>query len=169
MPLILSFAVAAVLKFSLPTTVPGHFALSATDPVEIAGAASVIDGDTFDIGRTRIRLFGIDAPELSQHCRDGDGRSYACGILAKEALNDMVRGKTVSCDPQDIDIYGRAVAVCTTGERDLNAAMVDAGLAVAYRHYSHSYVRDEEAARRDHRGLWAGSFEMPEDYRHEGD
>jgi hypothetical protein len=43
--------------------------VSAAD--DLAGQASVIDGDTLEIRGTRIRLWGIDTPESSQFCRDG--------------------------------------------------------------------------------------------------
>ena len=48
-------------------------------PTAIVGRASVIDGDTIEIHGTRIRLYGIDAPESRQTCRDGLGREYRCG------------------------------------------------------------------------------------------
>jgi endonuclease YncB( thermonuclease family) len=44
------------------------FALAA----DLAGQASIIDGDTLEIHGRRIRLWGIDAPESSQLCRGED-------------------------------------------------------------------------------------------------
>ena len=64
-----------------------------------------------------------------------------------------------------VDQYGRIAAVCTADGVDLNAAMVDAGFAVAYRQHSLAYVPNEERAKAAKKGLWAGSFEMPWDYR----
>ncbi|NCO87895.1 MAG: thermonuclease family protein, partial [Rhodobacterales bacterium] len=40
---------------------------------EIAGPVAVIDGDTLDVGGTRVRLYGIDAVELSQSCTTEQG------------------------------------------------------------------------------------------------
>ena len=34
----------------------------------LSGAAHIVDGDTLVIDETKIRLFGIDAPELDQSC-----------------------------------------------------------------------------------------------------
>lgn len=133
---------------------------------EISGAVRVGDGDSIDIGTTRIRFHGIDAVELAQHCKDAAGADYACGEMAKQALQDLVRGKTVRCDERHgVDQYGRIAAVCTADGLDLNAAMVDAGFAVAYRQHSLAYVPNEDRARAAQRGLWAGSFQMPSDYR----
>jgi endonuclease YncB( thermonuclease family) len=148
----------------------GGLALSATNaaisaPNEVVGRASVIDGDTIEIGGKRIRFFGIDAPEGAQQCRDAGGKAYRCGQRAALALDEMVQGKTVHCDQRDIDRYRRIVAVCTANGVDLNAALVEAGLAVAYRSFSRMYVANEESAKRGRRGLWAGTFEMPWDYR----
>lgn len=143
-------------------------AVQGDDGQEIAGTVRVGDGDSIDIGRTRIRLHGIDAVELAQHCKDGGGKDYACGEEAKRTLEDLVRGKTVRCDERHgVDQYGRVTAVCTADGVNLNAAMVDSGYAVAYRQHSLAYVPNEERARAAKKGLWAGTFEVPSQYRRE--
>jgi endonuclease YncB( thermonuclease family) len=43
------------------------------------GAVRVVDGDTLDVGGTRVRLHGIDAPEIGQHCNRPDGLRWDCG------------------------------------------------------------------------------------------
>ena len=99
---------------------------------EIIGPAYVIDGDTIEIQGVCIRFYGIDAPETSQQCSDATGAEYSCGQETTTALDNLVRGQTVRCDQRDTDKYGRAVAICTANGTDLNAALVEAGLAVAY-------------------------------------
>ncbi|QEX23368.1 hypothetical protein FRZ61_33060 [Hypericibacter adhaerens] len=126
----------------------------------------MIDGDTIEIHGTRIRLFGIDAPEGRQLCKDASGKDYRCGQKAAFALADHIGAGTVSCDARDIDRYGRTVAVCHLGAEDLNAWMVAQGWAVAYRHYSKDYVQQEDTAKSAKLGVWAGSFEWPWDWRH---
>ena len=65
---------------------------------DLAGQASVIDGDTLEIHGTRIRVFGIDAPESDQLCRDEDSNLYRCGQKAaaqneaKQKQRGMWRG-----------------------------------------------------------------------------
>lgn len=138
---------------------------AALDRTPIAGQASVIDGDTIEIHGQRIRLHGIDAPESSQTCRDARGKPYRCGQKAALALADRIARRTVTCQPRGMDRYKRVVAVCRVAGTDLNAWLVSQGLAVAYRKYSHDYVSHEATARAAGRGIWAGAFVMPAEWR----
>ena len=63
------------------------------------------------------------------------------------------------------DRYGRALGVCALRGGDLNAWLVFEGHALAYRRYSLKYVKQEEAARVAGRGIWAGDFVPPWDWR----
>ena len=126
----------------------------------------MIDGDTLEIRGQRIRLHGIDAPESGQSCEDEHGKSYRCGQRATLALADLIGRDTITCWQTDIDQrYGRIVAVCHLGGLDLNAWMVGAGHALAWRKYSWDYVAAETLARRDRKGIWAGRFVDPWDWR----
>ena len=88
----------------------------------IAGHPRVIDGDTIDLSGTRIRLHGIDAPELTQTCMMGV-QPYQCGTRSTLALADFMRGHVVGCIPVDVDQYRRTIARCHTenGNIDMNA------------------------------------------------
>ncbi len=132
----------------------------------IQGRASVIDGDTIEVHDQRIRLHGIDAPESGQTCDDATGKSYRCGQRAALALDDLIADRPVECDARDVDRYGRIVAVCTVAGVDVGEWLVREGLALAYRDYSMDYVDEEENARGDHLGMWAGTFVAPWDFRH---
>lgn len=125
----------------------------------------VIDGDTLDIGTTRFRLFGIDAPERSQTCETDGGGSYACGEAARRALEALIGGGAVTCVKVTIDRYGRTVATCEAAGLDLGAEMVEAGQAVAFIRYSKRYLPEQAAAQAHNRGLWSGRFVMPWDWR----
>jgi endonuclease YncB( thermonuclease family) len=131
----------------------------------IAGRAKIIDGDSFEIGSAGVRLFGVDAPEGRQPCTRSNGSSWRCGDAAAAELRRLVGSREVACVRRDTDDYGRVVGVCRVGSLDLGAAMVRAGLAVAYRRYSDDYVDEEREAQAARRGLWAGEFVMPEEYR----
>jgi endonuclease YncB( thermonuclease family) len=134
---------------------------------ELSGAAKVIDGDTISIGDTRIRLWGIDAPEREQTCQGKTGDVYECGRDAAAVLRELTRGRRVGCTEQGHDQYGRVVAVCNTESGEMNAAIVRCGWAVDYAQFSGGKYRSEQQeARRDGLGIWAGRFEMPWDWRH---
>jgi len=132
----------------------------------LSGHAEVIDGDTIEIGDVRIRLHGIDAPESEQTCKDANGETYRCGLLATAVLEEEIGGRAVTCFPSDVDHYGRAIAVCQVNGRDLGDAMVRRGFAVAYLRYSAKYMEAEVEARRAKRGIWQGNFVEPEIFRH---
>ena len=142
-----------------------HCHRSATDLPQGAGTASVIDGDTIDIHGQRYRLSGIDAPETRQICRDMSGKPYRCGQIAANALAALIGRQTVSCVKVDVDRYQRIVAECSVAGTDIGAFMVSQGLAVAYRKYSTAYVPDEDKAHSNRTGIWAGTFDMPWDWR----
>jgi endonuclease YncB( thermonuclease family) len=128
---------------------------------------SVIDGDSIRDGDRRIRLYGVDAPELRQQCRDGAGRAYRCGDAARAALETLIGGREIDCQVVDTDKYGRDVARCQAGSLQVNREMVRQGWAVAYDRHSLEYMIAEAEARRARSGLWQGSFQRPEDYRRE--
>lgn len=136
------------------------------DTTIIGGKTRAIDGDTLEIKGQRVRLQGIDAPEKGQSCRDASGKSYPCGVAATEALRHRVGGSDVSCalEPER-DRYERALGVCSVDGADLNAWLVAQGHALAHRRYSLEYVDEEEAARAGRRGIWAGDFVAPWDWR----
>ncbi len=126
----------------------------------ITGDVEIIDGDSLRIAGREVRLEGIDAPELEQTC-ERDGRSYPCGRLAKRALADLRAAGTARCRLSGTDRYGRGLGRCSVGDNDLNAALVRAGWAIAYG----AYRREEDEARQARRGVWAGSFQRPSNWR----
>jgi endonuclease YncB( thermonuclease family) len=123
---------------------------------DIAGSARVVDGDTIQVGETRIRLEGIDAPEAGQTCGRRLVGWWACGTEATAALGNLIEGKAVRCVQRGLDKYRRVLATCFLGTDDVNAWMVRQGLAWAFVRYSSVYVREEAEARGARRGIWQG-------------
>ncbi|MEK9861400.1 MAG: thermonuclease family protein [Alphaproteobacteria bacterium] len=110
----------------------------------------------------RIRLFGIDAPEKKQQCTNANGAKWDCGTAAQKALAALVAtAPQLQCHLIDIDRYSRVVMQCFAGKIDLGAALVRAGLALAYRQYSSIYSADEDSAKTAKLGMWAGAFIPP--------
>lgn len=130
-------------------------------------AVQAVDGDTLRSASQRIRLAGIDAPELSQTCRDGQGRAWQCGTAARGRLASIVARGGVACRSQGQDRYGRMLATCSAaGIADIGDAMVRDGYAVNYARYTSDYAGAEREARSARRGLWQGDFDNPEEWRH---
>ena len=77
------------------------------------------------------RIFGIDAPELHQTCKEANGKSWACGRAAKARLTVLMKGGNVTCEERAKDHYGRIVAVCSAeGVPDLGETLVRQGYAI---------------------------------------
>ncbi len=130
-----------------------------------SGVARVIDGDTVIIQQQSIRFLGIDAPEQAQKCRGKKG-AYACGRKATRHLLRLISGRMVYCEGWQMDVYDRLLAVCyisPTGQKriSLNEKMVLDGWALSYS----SYPWQERAARKAKRGIWAGTFITPAEWR----
>ncbi len=137
------------------------------DPV-INGRAAVVDGDTISIGKAKIRLDGIDAMEASQACTDREGRKYRCGQVAANALDRfLAASRPTSCTVKGQDRYKRAIAICHRADgQEVNAWLVRSGHALDWSRYSKGrYADDQDAAEKAALGIWAGSFELPCEWR----
>ncbi|MBC7314507.1 MAG: thermonuclease family protein [Rhizobium sp.] len=128
----------------------------------LAGGFVVVDGDTLLLKGERLRLEGIDAPELDQVCSLGE-RAIPCGKAARRRLALWTEEAAFSCGGGERDRYGRLLVRCSVGDADVNAAMVRDGHAVAYGDYG----GEEAAAKQQRVGLWAGEFQRPDDWRRE--
>ena len=124
----------------------------------------VIDGDTLDIltagfETLRVRLSGIDAPELGQ----------AFGRNAKAALSSLVFARSVAIEWRKRDRYDRVVAKVTFEGRDIALEMLTLGMAWHYRQFESEqrvadrgrYQEAENRARAARRGLWADAVPVP--------
>ena len=143
---------------------------------EIYGEAKVIDGDTLRIKKSKIRLEGIDAPEMKQKCKKPYlqisntigitfNREYNCGQKSKKELESKIKKTKIKCIIKSKDKYKRHLATCFKGDLNLNQWMVKRGYAVAYKRYSKQYLVDEQKAKEDKLGIWEGSFIRPEKWR----
>ncbi|EOI9934258.1 thermonuclease family protein [Campylobacter upsaliensis] len=125
---------------------------------ELTGKVSkVIDGDTIEflaktskenpynhIIKLKIRLYGIDAPELKQ----------AYGKEAKEYLSALVLKQEVSLIIENKDKYDRFVGTLFLKGQDINKEMVKNGYAHAYESFSKKYLAEQADAKMFKLGLW---------------
>ena len=132
---------------------------------DLTGIPRIVDGDTIHLNGTKIRLHGIDTPEMRQECIDQAGESYRCGEAATAALRALIGSQPVRCEGSAYDRYKRLIAICYSGSVNLNKEMVKLGWALSYRKYSKDYVVVEAEAQEAKLGLWAGEFDKPWDWR----
>jgi micrococcal nuclease len=135
------------------------------EQVYAARVSHVFDGDTLWVrpsdggGRRKLRIEGIDAPEICQHG----------GVAARDALRQRLDGQTVTVREHSRDTYGRPLVALALGPEDVAAWMVTQGWAWSYRWQGDPgpFARQEELARARHRGIFAtgAAAEEPRAFR----
>ena len=124
---------------------------------ELTGVVSAVhDGDTLTLKSNlitkKVRLAGIDAPELQQ----------PYGIASRDALSQDVLNQSVTVDTNKTDKYGRSVGKVLLNGEDINLKQVRRGLAWVYTDYINElsaedrelYKAAEKAANDENLGLW---------------
>lgn len=143
--------------------------------IEEGTVTRVADGDTLTVitanqTKLRIRMFGIDAPETPK------GTKFPGQPYAKEAeahLKQLVEGKRVKVEIYGVDHYKRLLSTIFLDGKDVNLAMIEAGLAEVYRGpesghpYKPQYQAAEASVRSSKNGMWVlgDRYESPRDYR----
>jgi endonuclease YncB( thermonuclease family) len=133
----------------------------------------VADGDTLtaETGngtKLRIRLLGIDAPEVSHNGKPG--QPY--GRAATDYLEKLVDRKTVRVEAYGRDQHNRVLAVLWVDSRNVNVEMVRVGLAELYRGtrcqvYCSELQHAEREAQQGRVGMWSQARpESPREFRH---
>lgn len=130
-----------------------------------SGVIRVVDGDTFKVAGTTVRLHAIDAPETDQMCGDANSPAWACGAWVRTETIALFEGRTARCTARDTDRYGRIVAKCSVDGRDAGEVLVSLGLAFAYREYGMDYDLAEKGAAVNGRGLHATGVMSPAAFR----
>ena len=154
-----------------------NFLPASSFAADLSGLVKTVhDGDTLTIqSGQRIRLFGIDAPELRQKCRadavhqPGPAACVPCGEQARVALENLVLGKEIHCLDRGKS-YDRIVGECTVGEVQMGPWMLTHGWAVAYESFlkkadKPAYLGAQSAAKRANEGIWAMTWIPPAQWR----
>jgi endonuclease YncB( thermonuclease family) len=138
-------------------------------PYLMGRVVAVADGDTVTVldankQQHRIRLIGIDAPESKQ----------AFGQKSKDQLAHWIYDQEVRVEHTKTDRYNRILGKVWLGERDINLAMIEAGMAWYFKQFSNDlspadrnlYEQAELTARQQQRGLWTDAHpKAPWDFR----
>jgi endonuclease YncB( thermonuclease family) len=83
---------------------------------------------------------------------------------ATQELRAYLGGRELRCAPEGYDRYHRVLAICSLAGADVNAWMVLQGWALAYGSAGH-YQSQQDDARAAKRGIWAGTFTVPQQWR----
>lgn len=143
--------ITALAVAGLATTAAGRRYEPSASPLPTAATTgvptSIYDGDTFRFGKLRVRVWGVDAPELETRF----------GPAARAQLVQLVADRRVTCRDTGQRTYDRIVAQCWNWRGiDIAAAMARTGWAVNWSTYSHGrYQADQQAAQRERRGVFA--------------
>ena len=151
----------SLMSVLLPALLP-----AVAEAADVTGVPKIREGDSIQIGSTRIRLGGIDAPSVDQLCLNKTGERWTCGVAARDELIKHAGNKSWTCHPrQAADRRGRIVARCEVDGEDIQKWLVRSGWALAFVRVSHDYEADEKAAREAKAGMWQGAFIAPWDWR----
>ena len=153
-PWIVGGLTAAVVAISYALHQPKAPPSATAEGAELVCAlGGVFDGDTLSAncaeGEVKVRIFGIDAPEMKQE---------PWGDRSREALRGLLpRSGSIGLRVMDHDRYGRTVAQVVAGECDVGLEMVRLGQAVVYQQYNHApdYQQAQAEAKQTRRGIWA--------------
>jgi endonuclease YncB( thermonuclease family) len=113
-----------------------------------------------------MRLAGIDAPESDQSCTDSNNHAWLCGRAATQAIIANIAGRPLKCETSGLarSLPPCARGVLAAGRFRHHSWMVRQGWALAC--YSEAYRAEENNVHAAGRGIWAGSFMPPWEWRH---
>ena len=134
-----------LILFSILILITFSFVNSAENNVA-KGKARIIDGDTIEINKEKIRFGGINSPE----------RNEVGYRLAKDKLTEKIAKNIITCvREKNKDKYRRTVAECFINGESLSSFMVKKGYACDYIYYSKGkYAKEQKYAKINKLGVW---------------
>jgi endonuclease YncB( thermonuclease family) len=115
----------------------------------------VLDATSFENGLHEVHLIDIEGPTRDAVCKDAEGLRWACGLRARAALHNLLRGSMLTCRSINNAAAKRLRASCAIAGQDLGAALVRNGWA---RPRSSAYASELAEARQNRAGLWNGDW-----------
>jgi|GEM_PF-1442412 len=152
------WAVLAAMGLSLTMGEQG----SASD---ISGKVEILDGDTLLVGGQRMKLAGIDAPELDQQCLNGS-RLWRCGLEAALALDQLLTVRKASCQEESKgEATEEDLGRCFGQDQDIALTLLKRGYVITAADAPSDYRSAEASAQQAGLGLWRGEFVLPAAWR----
>ena len=123
----------------------------------VKGKARIIDGDTIEINKEKIRFGGINSPE----------RNEVGYRLAKDKLIEKIANNILTCvREKNKDKYRRTVAECFINGESLSSFMVKKGYACDYIYYSKGkYAKEQKYAKANKLGIWKMKYNTSWEYK----
>ena len=123
----------------------------------LKGKARIIDGDTIEINKEKIRFGGINSPERNE-------TGYR---LAKDKLIEKIANNILTCvREKNKDKYRRTVAECFIDGESLSSFMVRKGYACDYIYYSKGkYAKEQKYAKANKLGVWKMKYNTSWEYK----
>lgn len=145
----------------------------APEPVSTPVPMRAIDGDTLSQpNNSRIRVFGMDAPERKQQGWNRQGQPVPIGQTSLSSIAQALANRDARMGQVQGQSYGRTVAPVTIGGQDLASSMIRNGNAMAAPGFlgrdpqrRFGYMQDERLARQNRLGIHDTYFQSPEEYR----
>lgn len=126
------------------------------------GVPGIVDGDSLILDHQELRLLCMDAVELHQSCQNEAGDDYPCGEKAKQAMQNLIKGRSVACYGHERDKYDRPLVHCYVDRTDLSLEMVRQGWAIGTCRRSKALAKE---AKEQGLGIWQGRFLSPPRWR----
>lgn len=112
---------------------------------QVSGVPQIVDADTAYVGQTKIRFNGVDAPETDQVCLDAAGKTWTCGIEARERLRSFSKDREWSCELTGTDKYRRSLGSCAVGGENVSRWLVQNGFGRSEQLSSVGPRKDDQA------------------------
>tara|TARA_B100001540_G_scaffold290820_1_gene287823 strand:- start:857 stop:1321 length:465 start_codon:yes stop_codon:yes gene_type:complete len=146
----------SLILFSILILITSSF-VNSSEKNFAKGKARIIDGDTIEINKEKIRFSGINSPE----------RNEVGYRLAKDKLIDKISNNIVIClREKNKDKYRRTVAECFINGESLSSFMVKKGYACDYIFYSKGkYSKEQQYAKANKLGIWKMQYNPSWEYK----
>ena len=146
------------MKWLIPmlACIPVTISAVNVDAGRLQGRPHIIDGDTVILQGRKVRLAGVDAPELDQSCN-----GWPAGEVARDYVVQLASSASMNCRPTGKHSYDRIVASCTVAGVDIALGLVSRGLAANASIYPPDYSAAEAGARQRKLGIWKYGCRVP--------